>query len=98
MVEPKAVTRATDDYRRESDIMREYQENNIEVINNKKKCILKSVLWKDFKEWHKDYGNSTSLPSNKKLYGISIQLLHIPREDILGYNSRKLKILVLLRK
>ena len=64
---PPEVKCSTDRYRKDQDVLREYFDGNLEVVNDLSQGIKKRDLWTSFKLWFKEFHDSEPLPKSKKL-------------------------------
>lgn len=64
--EPKKVTQHTNNYRKDSDVFREFLDDNIEFVDNKKEKISAGDLWDTFKAWFK-LNQTGKMPPKKDL-------------------------------
>lgn len=68
LVTPEEVLVSTKNYRKDQDVMREYYDNCIEIIDDDVCAILKRDLSTNFKMWFRDVHDGEPLPKSKKLY------------------------------
>ena len=85
MSEPEEVMSSTNLYRREQDVIREYYDNCIEVIDDKKEGIKKKDLNTHFKMWFRTEHEGSSLPKTKTLYEYFEKTLKIKYHNVYGF-------------
>lgn len=66
--EPEEVMASTNMYRREQDVIREYYDNCIEIVENSKEGVMKKDMLTHFKMWYKDGRDGSVVPKAKTLY------------------------------
>ncbi len=68
LVEPEEVLAATNQYRREQDVIKEYYDINLEKVADIKETIRKRDLSTHFRIWYKNEYEGSVPPKAKKLY------------------------------